>query len=113
MVALDGWWAVATVRCQTAEGMAVNAFVCTGLISAFDTSQLLYHHGGYLICAKTIPKVKQPRYLHIRLVLARKDGLLKSIPTPRLPQEVGILRDVSRRPACPPTKVPRPLLFVL
>ena len=27
-------------------------------------------------------------------------------PTPRLPQEVGILRDVSRQPACPPPQAP-------
>ena len=27
-----------------------------------------------------------------------------NIPTPRLPQEAGILRDVSRRPACPPSQ---------
>ena len=30
------------------------------------------------------------------------------IPTPRLSLEVGILRDVFRRPACPPSQAPRP-----
>jgi hypothetical protein len=104
------------VHIATAAGVGENSCYIkgTGSESSSICNQTLENNTGQETAA-TVRKSTGQRSTSLDVAPLDVVKLSSSIdektnnPSPRLPQEAGILRDESRQPACPPSQAPSPI----